>query len=176
MSNLRNRCSFWMITTIEFGKMNEKGTTKKVREQYVVEASTFIDAEQKIRDEMTYNNRPIKVPAIVKPKFEEICFSDDAAAENFYKVKVCTNEEVEVRTRKGGTRTKVKVISHYHLVQAASNEDARKAIVDEVYKNTQLDYEIADVVKTRILDVLENDKHLKTLAIKDDNAGEEKLS
>jgi hypothetical protein len=166
---------FCMQVTIAYNKMNEKGTTKEVREQYVVEASTFIDAEQKIRDEMNYNNRPIKVPAIVKPKYGEICFSDDANAENFYKVKVVINEEVEVRTRKGGTRTKTKAVSHYHLVQAASNEDARKAIVDEVYKNTMCDYEIADIMKTRILDVLENDKHLQTLATKNEN-GEEKLS
>ena len=57
-------------------------------------------------------------------------------------------------------------VSHFHLVQASSNEAARKAVVEEVYKNSNADYEIADVVKTRILDVLENDKHLQTLANK----------
>ena len=174
--SLRNRSGFWMQVTIAFNKTNEKGTTREVREQYVVEAASFIDAEQKIRDEMNYNNRPIKVPAIVKPKYGEICFNDDSSAENFYKVKVVITEEVEVRTRKGGTRTKTKAVSHYHLVQASSSEDAQKAIVDEVYKNTQQDYEVADIVKTRILDVLENDKHLQTLANKDANGGEEKLS
>ena len=104
----------------------------------------------------------------MKPKYGTICFSDDAEAENFYKVKVCITEEVEVRTRKGGTRTKQKVQSHFHLVQAANVEGARKAIKDVVYQNTTEDYEIADIVKTRILDVLEKDKHLLTLADKKD--------
>lgn len=164
MANLRNRSGFWIEATISYNKFNEKNVSKEVRERYVVEAATFIDGETKIRKEMEYNNRPIKVPAMMKPKYGEICFCDDAAAENFYKVKVCISEDIEVRTRKGGTRTKTKVVSHIHLVQAVSNEDARRAIVEEVYKNSNADYEIADVVKTRILDVLENDKHLKTLA------------
>ena len=164
MGNLRNRSGFWMEATIAFNETNEKGVSKEKKERYVVEAASFMDGETRIRKEMEYNNRPIRVPAMVKPKYGEICFNDDASAENFYKVKVCVMEEVEVRTRKGGTRTKTKVISHFHLVQAASNEEARKAVVDVVYKNSNADYEIADVVKTRIIDVLENDKHLSTLS------------
>ena len=164
MANLRNRSGYWMEAQIAYNQINEKGICKEVRERYVIEAATFIDGEKRIRDEMTYNNRPIKVPAMTKPKYGTICFNDDANAENFYKVKVCITEEVEVRTRKGGTRTKTKVQSHYHLVQASSVEGARQAIKNVVYKNTMVDYEIADIVKTRILDVLENDKHLKTLS------------
>lgn len=170
MANLRNRSGFWMEATIAFNETNEKGLSKEVKERYVVEAATFIDGEKRIRDEMTYNNRPIKVPAMIKPKYGTICFSDDAEAENFYKVKVCITEEVEVRTRKGGTRTKTKVQSHFHLVQASNVEGARKAIKDEVYKDSNADYEIADIVKTRILDVLEKDKHLQTLSAEKDKA------
>lgn len=167
MSNLRNRSGFWMEATIAFNETNGKGNTKEVKERYVIEASTFIDAETNIRKEMEYNNRPIKVPAIVKPKYGTICFNDDTSAENFYKVKVCITEEVEVKTRKGGTRTKTKVVSHFHLVQASSVDGARQAIKDVVYKGSNADYEIADIVKTRILDVLEKDTHLKTLANKE---------
>lgn len=170
MGNLRNRSGFWMNVTISFSKTNEKGLSKEVREQYVVEAATFIDAETSIRKEMEYNNRPIKVPAMVKPKYSEICFNEDASADIFYKVKVCINEEVEVRTRRGGTRTKMKTVSHYHLVQASSVDGVRQAIKDVVYKDSTADYEIADIVKTRILDVLEKDKHLKTIA--EDNSEE----
>lgn len=160
-----------MLVTIAYNKTNEKGNWKEVREQYVVEAASFIDAETKIRDEMNYNNRPIKVPAITKPKYGEICFCDDTDAENYYKVKVSCKEDVEVRTRKGGTRTKTKVVSHYHLVQAKDVQDARNAINEVVYKGISVDYDIDDIVKTRILDVLENDKHLKTLEIKEKQEG-----
>ena len=101
---------------------------------------------------------------MVRPKYGTICFNTDAEAESFYKVKVCISEEVEVRTRKGGTRTKTKVVSHYHLVQASSVEGARQAIKDVVYKESNADYEIADIVKTRILDVLEHGKHMAKTA------------
>lgn len=163
MANLRNRSGLWMEASLVFNETNEKGFSKEVKERYVVEAASFIDGEKKLRDELNYNNRPIKkVDGMVRPKYGTICFSDNAAAENFYKVKVVITEEINVNTRKGGVRTKTKAVSHFHLVQAASNEAARRAVADEVYKNSNADYEIADVVKTRILDVLENDKHLKS--------------
>lgn len=168
MANLRNRSGFWMEAVLAFNETNQKGITKEVKERYVVEAASFIDGEKKLRDELTYANKPIKnVAGMIRPKYGTICFTDDATAESFYKVKVVITEEVEVRSRKGGVRTKEKAVSHYHLVQSSSVEDARKAVVDEVYKNSNADYEIADVVKTRIVDVLENDKHMSSLANKD---------
>ena len=168
MENLRNRSGFWMQATLSFNETNEKGIIKEVKEQYVIEASSFIDAEQRIRKELEYANRPIrKVCSIIIPKYGEICFND--GAENFYKCKVVITEEVEVKTRKGGVRTKTKSVSHFHLIQASSVEEARKAIAEVVYKNSKEDYEIADVVKTRILDVLENNKHLQTLVGKENS-------
>lgn len=162
MANLRNRSGFWMEAVAVFNETNEKGISKEVKERYTIEAASFLDGEKKLRDELNYSNRPIKrVDGMVRPKYGTICFSDDATAESFYKVKVVITEEIEVKTRKGGVRTKTKAVSHFHLVQAPSNEAARKAIVDVVYKDSNADYEIADVVKTRILDVLESDKHLK---------------
>jgi len=162
MANLRNRSGFWMEAVAVFSETNEKGISKEVKERYVIEAASFLDGEKKLRDELNYSNRPIKrVDGMVRPKYGTICFSDDATAESFYKVKVVITEEIEVKTRKGGVRTKSKAVSHFHLVQAPSVEAARKAIVDVVYKDSNADYEISDVVKTRILDVLENDKHLK---------------
>lgn len=167
MANFRDRGGFWMEATLAFSETNEKGITKEVKERYVVEAASFIDGEKKLRDELNYANRPIKsVAGMIRPKYGTICFNDDPTAENFYKCKVVITEEIEVKTRKGGVRTKTKAVSHFHLVQAASNEQARRAIVDVVYKNSNADYEIADVVKTRILDVLENNKHLQKLADK----------
>lgn len=169
MANFRNRSGLWMEAVLAFSETNEKGITKEVKERYVVEASSFIDGEKKLRDELNYNNRPIKsVSGMLRPKYGTICFNDNAGAENFYKVKVCITEEVEVRTRKGGVRTKTKVQSHFHLVQASNVEEARKAIKEVVYKESMADYEIADIVKTRILDVLENNKHLTTLSDKKD--------
>ncbi len=165
MADLRNRSGFFMEATVAFNETNEKGVTKEVKEKYVVEAASFMDAEKRIRDEFNYANKPIKtVSNMIRPKYGEICFSNASDAENFYKVKVQITEEVEVHTRKGGTRTKQKVVSHFYLVQAASNADARQAVVDVIYKDSSENYEIADIVKTRILDVLEHEKHMTSLA------------
>lgn len=171
MAGLRSRSGFWMEATIEVTETNPKGLPKTVKEKYVVEAATFIDGEERIRKELNYANRPIKnVSGMARPKYGEICFSDDTAADNWYKVKVVTQDEVNVRTRKGGTHTKIKSVSHYYLIQSDSNENARKAIADEIYKSSNEDYEVADVVKTRILDVLEFEKHLKSSEEKKENA------
>lgn len=165
MSDLRNRSGFWVEALVKFTETNEKGIQKEVGERYVVEAASFMDGEKRIREEFNYANKPLKtVAAMLKPKYGTICFSNDADADNWYKVKVSISEEVEIRTRKGGTRTKTKVVSHFHLVQAASQEGAVHAIKEVVYKDSNADYEISDVVKTRILDVLENGKHLQGIS------------
>ena len=167
-TSYRIRSGYWMEAVVCFSETNAKGLSKDVKERYTIEAASFMDAEQKIRDEFNYANKPLKnVSGMLRPKYGTICFSNDSEANNWYKCKVCITEEVEVRTRKGGTRTKSKVVSHFYLVQAASNEVARRVISEEVYKNSGEDYEIADIVKTRILDVLENEKHLATLADRD---------
>ena len=162
--NLRNRSGFWIEGTIEYTTTNEKGLQKTMTEKYCVEAVDFTQAEARLRAEMNCANRAIKIKAVVRPKYGEICFNDQGSIEDFWLVKVAVTEEVEVKTRKGGVRTKVKSVSHFHLVQATSVEGARQAIKDVVYKESNADWEIADIVKTRILDVLERDKHLETLA------------
>ena len=61
MADLRNRSGFWMEATVVFNETNAKGLTKEVREKYVIEASSFIDGEQAIREEYQYANKPIKM-------------------------------------------------------------------------------------------------------------------
>ena len=161
---LRNCSGFWIEAGISYTTTNEKGVMKEINEKYIVEAVDFTQAEARIRAEMNCTNRQIKVKAVVRPKYGEICFADNSQIDTWWKVKVVISEEVEVRTRKGGVRTKVKSVSHFHMVQAQTDEGARRAIKEVVYKDSTADWEITDVNKTRILDVLEKDKHLETLA------------
>lgn len=163
MGNYRNKGGFWMQVTVAYDKVNAKGKLKEVKEQYIIEAASFIDAEEKTHKEMNYNNRPVKVSAIVKPKYASICFNDDeTAAKNFWKVKVVETEVVE--TRRG---SREKNYPHFYLIQAESNGEARKITEEVVYASSSADYEITDVVKTKILDVLEHDKHMSSLVKKD---------
>lgn len=162
---LRNRSGYWIETNIAYNVVNEKGVQKEIKEKYVVESIDFGQAEERIRKEMNCANRQIKILSpMVRTKYGEICFADNTQIDTWWKVKVAETEEVEVRSRKGGVRTKTKIISHFYLIQATSDEGARRAVKEAIYKDSNADWEITDVNKTRILGVLERDKHLDNLA------------
>ena len=67
------------------------------------------------------------------------------------------HEEVET---KGGIDVKTKDRKKLHIVQAADVDSARKAVSESIYKDSMLDYDIDDVVKTKLMGILEYGKHL----------------
>lgn len=160
----RNRSGFWKEVAVSYSAVNEKGVSIKHREQYVVEALDFIQAQTRITKEMECANRKINVESIKTPKFGEICFNETSNCEDWFKVKIQTTEEVEVKSRKGGTKIKTKLRTREHLIQAASDAAARQAIHDNVYKGSVEDWEIIGINKTKFLGVLEKEKHLDNLA------------
>ena len=149
---------------ISYSAQNEKGITVKHKEQYVVEAVDFIQAQTRVTKEMECANRKILVDAIKTPKYGEICFNDGANIDDFWKVKIQVTEEVETHSRKGGTKVKQKIRTREHLIQASSDAGARTAIQECLYKDSTEDWEIVQVTKTKLLGVLENEKHLANLA------------
>lgn len=161
--NYRNRSGFWKEATIVYSAPNEKGITVKHREQYVVESLDFIQAQTRITKEMECANRKITVDPIKTPKYGEICFNESSNCDDWWKVKVQITEDVEVKSRKGGTKIKTKIRTREHLVQAESDAAARNAIHECVYKGSTEDWEIVQSTKTKILGVLEVDKHLSAL-------------
>ena len=163
-ANYRNRHGYWKEATISYSAANEKGIMIKHREQYVVEALDFIQAQSRITDEMQAANRKIIVDPIKTPKYGEICFNESLNCEDYFKVKVQVSEEVEVNSRKGGTKIKTKLRTREHLIQADSDAAARAAIHDCVYKGSLENWEIVAINKTKIMGVLEREKHLDSLA------------
>lgn len=163
-ANYRLRNSFWKEATISYTAVNEKGIYVKHREQYVVEAADFVQAQTRMVKEMECANRKIVVDPIKTPKYGEICFDDSCGCEDFFKVKVEVSEDVEVKSRKGGTKIKTKKIVHEYLVQAASDAAARTAVHENIYKGSTEDWEIIQITKTKLLGVLEKEKHLSATA------------
>ena len=164
MSNLRSRSGFWIETAISYPHTNEKGVTKDINEKYLVEAADFGQAEERIRKEMNCDNRTIHVKTVTRPKYAEICFDDESGIDTFFKVKVVIHEEVET---KGGIDVKTKDRKKLHIVQAADVDSARKAVSESIYKDSMLDYDIDDVVKTKLMGILEYGKHLDTASDND---------
>jgi hypothetical protein len=126
----------------------EDGLPKKVKEAYVVDAISFSEAEERITHNMKqYISGEFDVVDIDRCVFKEIFFSDEDSADKWYKAKlqfITIDEKTE----------KEKKIAVYYLVQGSSLENARKNI-DEVMGGTMIDYSIAGVNETKIMDVFE---------------------
>jgi len=145
---MRSRTANWFICKIRYEKVMEDGLQKKVTEQYVVDALSFTEAEARIIEQMKQNiSGEFDVQEIDRCVFKEVFFSDWKTEDSWYKAKlqfITIDEKTE----------KEKKTAVYYLVQGATLEGARKNI-DEVMGGTMIDYRIAAVSETNIMDVFE---------------------
>ena len=148
---MRSRTAIWFECKIRYEKVMEDGLQKKVNENYVVDALSFSEAEERIMEEMSsYISGEFDVADIKKAAYKEIFFSDDDMADKWYKAKlqfITIDEKTE----------KEKKTSVYYLVQAGTFESARRNI-DDVMGGTMIDYVISSVSETAVMDVFEYGK------------------
>lgn len=146
---MRSRTANWFETKIRYDKTMEDGQQKKVSENYVVDAFSFSEAEARITEEMSaYISGEFDVKAITPASYGEIFFSDNANDDRWYKTKlqfITIDEKTDKEKRS----------SVYYLVQAANLNAAVKNI-DEVMGGTMIDYVIAAINETQIMDVFEH--------------------
>ena len=146
---MRSKTSLWFETKVKYDKTMEDGQPKKVSENYVVEAMSFGEAEEKITEEMSaYISGEFDVKAITPTTYGEIFFSENTNDDRWYKTKlqfITIDEKTEKEKRS----------SVYYLVQAASLNGAVKNI-EEVMGTTMNDYVIAAINETKIMDVIEH--------------------
>ena len=151
---MRSRTANWFLCKVRYEKVTEEGLQKKVTEQYVVDALSFTEAEARITEEMaSYINGEFDIHEIDRCVFKEIFFSDEAEADKWYKAKLqfITIDEKSQKEK----RTNV-----YYLVQAASFNGAKNNI-GEMMAGTMINYSIASVSETSIMDVFEYTKNNK---------------
>lgn len=146
---MRSRTSDWYETKIRYEKTMEDGMQKKVSEQYVVDALSFTEAENKIIEEMSsYISGEFTITDIKHASYKEIFFSESINDDRWYKAKlqfITIDEKTE----------KEKRTAVYYLVQASSFPAAVKHI-EEVMGTTQIDYVISNLAETMIMDVYEH--------------------
>ena len=151
---MRSRTATWFECKIRYEKVMEDGLQKKVTELYVVDALSFTEAEQRITEEMSsYISGTFEVADIKKATYKEIFFSDDELADRWYKAKlqfITIDEKTEKEKRS----------SVNYLCQAGSFNGAVKN-VEEVMGTTMIDYVIASIAETTIMDVYEYAKTKK---------------
>ena len=149
---MRSKTAQWFECKIAFEKVMEDGLQKKVVEQYVVDALSYAEAENRIIEEMSaYISGEFEVKDLKKAPYKEIFFDDqDLQADRYYKAKlefITIDEKSEKEKRSRVT----------YLVQASDLHRAMKN-VDEVMSGTMIDYEACAVDDTKIIDVFEYQK------------------
>ena len=125
------------------------GLQKQVVEQYVVDALSFAEAEQRITEEMSqYISGEFEVTDVKKAAYKEVFFDDDnAESDRWYKAKldfITIDEKTEKEKRSRVT----------YLVQATNLNRAMKN-VDTVMGGTMIDYDAASISDTKLVDVFE---------------------
>ena len=151
---MRSRTAEWFECKIRYEKVMEDGMQKRVSENYVVDALSFSEAEERIIEEMSsYISGEFDVMDIKKAPYKEIFFSDADMADKWYKAKLqfITIDEKTDKEKKSSVN---------YLVQAGSFNGAVKNI-DEVMGGTMIDYVIASVAETTLMDVFEYKKTQK---------------
>ena len=131
---------------VRYEKMMENGVSKKVSEPYVFDALSFTEAEARIIEEITpYISGEFTVSGIKRAKYSEVFFSEDEAADRWFKCKVTfiTLDEKSGAEKRSST---------YMLVQAADLRDAIKKL-DKAMEGSMADYQISAVSETPIMDV-----------------------
>ena len=145
---MRSRTANWFECRIAYEKIMEDGMQKKVKENYVVDALSFTEAEQRIMEEMSsYISGAFDVADIKKASYKEVFFSDEETADRWYKAKlqfITIDEKTEKEKRSNVN----------YLVNAGTLNGAVKNI-DEVMGGTMIDYVIASVAETSLMDVFE---------------------
>ena len=136
----------WFECKVKLEKMLEEGVIKKITELYLVDALNFTEAEARITEEITpYCNGQLEVADIKRAKYTEMFTSDDESDDKWYKVKcnfITLDEKSQTEKR----------TSTLMLVQASDLRNAVKRF-DEGMRGSMIDYEIATVQETSILDV-----------------------
>ena len=136
----------WFECKVKYEKTMENGLVKKVAEPYLVDALSFTEAERRIIEEITpFMTGAFEVSDIKRARFAEIFESDDESADRFFKAKLffITLDEKTGKERKS---------SQQMLVQASDLRDAVKRL-DEGMKGSMMDYTIASMAETAIMDV-----------------------
>ena len=137
----------WFECKVKYEKTMENGLQKKVNEPYLVDALNFTEAERRIIEEITpFMTGPFEVSDIKRARYAELFEAPgDDSADRFFRAKL----QCITLDEKSG---KEKKSSHNVLIQAADLRDAIKRL-DQGMKGSMLDYTIASVTETAIMDI-----------------------
>ncbi|MBR6035649.1 MAG: DUF4494 domain-containing protein [Bacteroidaceae bacterium] len=136
----------WFECKVKMDVMQDDGITKPQSFIYLVDALNFTEAESRIIEEVKpYTSGNLDVTDIKRVKYAEIFPCDSEVADRWYKVR-CLFITLDEKTQTE------KEIANNMLVQAGTFHDAVENFVKGM-KGSLMDYRIASVAETKIMDV-----------------------
>lgn len=136
----------WFEVKIRYSKIMDNGLEKKVNESYLFDSLSFTESEGRCIEEMTaFISGEFTVSDIKRANYSEVFFSEEDSADIWFKCKLLFIAIDDNSGAEKKTTTNV-------LVQAANIRDAVKKL-DEGMKGTIVDYWVASVSETAIMDV-----------------------
>lgn len=156
---MRSRTADWFEIKIRYEKMQDDGMQKKITELYVLDALSYTEAESSIIEEMSnYIAGEFKITDIKPSTYHEIFFSEKNNDDRWFKAKLqyITIDEKTAKEK----RSSVMYLCQAHTLPQAVE------YIQEVMGKTMVDYVIASIQETQIIDVFEHDgtrKHLTNL-------------
>lgn len=134
----------WFECKVRYDKTLDTGLIKAVTEPYLVDAFSFTEAEARIIEEIRpFITGEFSIANIKRVKFSDTFFND--TGDRYFKAKLyyITLDE------KSGTEKKTAVNM---LIQATTINEALETVEKEM-KQTMIDYSIAAITETPIMDV-----------------------
>ncbi len=144
----------WFECKVKYDKMLDTGIQKTVTEPYLVDALSFTEAEARILEEMKpFISGDFTVSDIKRVKYSETFFNE--TGDRYYRAKLyfITLDE------KSGAEKKTAVNM---LIQASTLKEAVDVVETEM-KKTMIDYSLASVVETLLMDVFPYAKENESL-------------
>lgn len=144
----------WFECKVRYERSGEKGSQQKVNESYLVEALSYSEAEAKITEEIRpYVTGEFMIADLKRAKYNEIFESEETDADKWFKIKMLfvTLDEASAVEKKTSTLV---------LVQAFDLSDAISKLTIAM-KSSVMDYEIANVAQSPILEVFRWNSQLK---------------
>ena len=144
----------WFECKVKYVKTMENGLEKPVKETYLVDAISFTEAEKRFIEEIRpFMSGEFEISDIKRVNYSEVFFCDLESADKWFKCKLSfiTLDEKSGAEKKSNS---------YALVQAGDLREAIKYL-DEQMKGTIMDYQIATVAETLIMDVFPYDPGLE---------------
>lgn len=143
---MESRTAKWFEVRVSYQKQLGEGEHAHMPELYVVDALSFGEAEEIVtREIMPFVTGFFEVKAIQPATYNEVFFSENAAASFWYKVKL----QFIILDEKSGKEKRATIT---YLVQAESLNAAVKN-VEEIMRGTAQEYVIANISETKIMDV-----------------------